>query len=71
MEAEEGHFFDHKRWEFASRYQQAWTKRKNEIASYTRSMSGWTARLLGEPDEVWLNNQGVKADGPQSSTRKY
>lgn len=71
MDAEDGHFFDHKRWEFASRYQQGWTRRKAEIAPFVRSMSGWTARLLGRPDEVWLNNEGAEADGPQSSTRKY
>lgn len=57
MDAEDGHFFDHKRWEFAGRYRQAWTRRQVEIAPFVRSMSGWTAGLLGEPSEAWLNNK--------------
>jgi hypothetical protein len=57
MDSEEGHFFDHKRWEFATRYRQAWTRHKEEIAPFVRSMSGWTAGLFGRPDEVWLNTK--------------
>lgn len=57
MDSEDGHFFDHHRWEFATRYRQAWTRHQEEFAPFVRSMSGWTKGLLGEPDEVWLNTK--------------
>lgn len=57
MEPEDGHFFDHKRWEFATRYRQAWTRHHQEFAPIVRSMSGWTAALFGKPDEVWLQTK--------------
>lgn len=68
MEMEEAHFFDSRRWGFAGRYRQAWTRHAEEIAASVRSMSGWTAQLLGEPDEVWLSQPRRKADGPEGST---
>lgn len=36
------------------RYRSAWLARRGEIAAYVRSMSGWTASVLGRPDAEWL-----------------
>lgn len=33
-----------------------WEVKLNEIKDKTRSMSGWTKELLGEPSEKWINN---------------
>lgn len=57
MDEDQCHFFDHKKWEYAGRYRQAWTRHKAEFAPYVRSMSGWTAEILGKPNEVWLNTK--------------
>ncbi|MFC3133598.1 hypothetical protein ACFOHM_11520 [Microbaculum marinum] len=51
-----GHFFDHNPWSAASHFQAAWIERAPEISAHTRSMSGWTAGLLGQPDRAWLNS---------------
>jgi len=56
MDPEQGHYFDEKPWKDGRRYHAAWEKRREEMADRVRSMSGWTARLLGEPDEVWLSS---------------
>ncbi len=37
-------------------YQKAWVKHRPDYAEATRSMSGWTMDLLGEPTEAWLTN---------------
>lgn len=36
-------------WSDAEKYRKAWIKNKNELAK-VRSMSGWTAELLGKPE---------------------
>jgi len=56
MDPEQGHYFDKKPWKEGRKYQAAWEKSRDEMAGRVRSMSGWTARLLGEPDEVWLSS---------------
>lgn len=39
----------------ASTYQKRWQGLPVGIAARVRSMSGWTAGFLGEPDKEWLN----------------
>jgi hypothetical protein len=40
--------------ERVDRYRPEWLKALPEIGSRTRSMSGWTRKLLGAPDAEWL-----------------
>jgi hypothetical protein len=37
-------------------HRQGWIEALPSIAGRARSMSGWTAQLLGRPDEAWLGN---------------
>jgi hypothetical protein len=39
-------------------FRTGWTAKLDKIKSVTRSMSGWTRELLGEPTQKWMN-QGV------------
>lgn len=54
MSADGAHFFDASPWSEAKAYHKAWLNHQAEIALYVRSMSGWTAELLGRPDASWL-----------------
>lgn len=38
-----------------SMFQGKWTENVSVLCNYVRSMSGFTLKLLGNPDEVWLN----------------
>jgi len=51
----------------AGRYRRAWVERVGQLTGKVRSMSGWTAQFLGEPDEVWLLNKRKNADGAEGS----
>jgi len=35
-------------------YRKAWKDEAVELAKFFRSMSGWTAKLLGKPNAAWL-----------------
>lgn len=48
------HFYNGQPWRQVERYRQAWKAHLHEIAPFVRSMSGWTADLLGKPDADWL-----------------
>ena len=48
------HFVRGLRWTAVSAFTRSWNVRKTEIQQYARSMSGWTAELIGKPDEEWL-----------------
>ncbi|MCW2309734.1 hypothetical protein [Rhodobium gokarnense] len=50
----EPHFFDGKPWSECSSFTKAWTEALRFYADKTRSMSGWTRDLLGEPTKDWL-----------------
>lgn len=52
--AADKHFFDAKEWRGATAHRQGWKEALPEIAERARSMSGWTAQLLGQPTEDWL-----------------
>lgn len=42
-----------KQYDYAN-FRAGWTAKLSEIKDKTRSMSGWTKELLGEPTEEWL-----------------
>lgn len=44
-------------WMPAQAFRNGWKKRFELIKHTTRSMSGWTAELLGQPDSHWLNSR--------------
>lgn len=48
-----GHFLQAGAWD-GSGYEDAWTGVRLRIAGHVRSMSGWTAVLLGKPTPEWL-----------------
>lgn len=54
LDKEAAHYFDDAPWPDAPRYRSAWTKRLSEMQGRVKSMGGYTARLLGQPDEDWL-----------------
>lgn len=49
-----GHYVRHQPWAACPAFRRAWLTRKNEIAPYVRSMSGWTAETFGQPTVEWL-----------------
>jgi predicted SAM-dependent methyltransferase len=50
----EPNYFRKQRWTAVTAFTRAWQARHPEMKPYARSMSGWTAELLGQPDEEWL-----------------
>lgn len=54
MLASAAHIGDDKPWKSAPNFQRGWKRHLHEYREYTRSMSGWTKDLLGEPTEDWL-----------------
>lgn len=48
------HFFDDTAWAGAAAHRRGWSQALPMIKDRTRSMSGWTATLLGLPDTAWL-----------------
>lgn len=54
MEPEAGHIVRKKAWQSANMFRRGWIKRQSEYEARTRSMSGWTKQLLGEPTPEWL-----------------
>src|SRR5215471_7779764 len=54
MTPDGGHFERHKSWSSAHTFRDGWIQHKAEIATFFRSMSGWTAEQFGKPDTEWL-----------------
>lgn len=54
MAGAQAHFFNPRRWNGASAHKKGWEQALPVIQDRARSMSGWTAELLGYPDEEWL-----------------
>jgi len=50
----QSHFFDGKAWEACAEHRKGWEQAKAAINDRARSTSGWTAKLLGKPDTIWL-----------------
>jgi hypothetical protein len=48
------HFFDGKPWDAVDSFTEAWKQAFRFYSESTRSMSGWTASLLGKPTPDWL-----------------
>lgn len=42
-----------KPWKEAGRYRDQWSKRKDELSNYVRSMSGWTKDFFGHPSDKY------------------
>ena len=49
-----GHIVDGPVWPGAHHYHQAWREAFPQIKDRARSMGGWTATLLGQPDAEWI-----------------
>lgn len=49
------HYDDDRHWIEARQYWPAWERRVPEMAGRVRSLSGWTAKLLGMPTRKWLD----------------
>jgi hypothetical protein len=54
MTVDDGHFERRQKWQSAIKFREGWTRHRDEIKPYFRSMSGWTREQFGEPDEFWL-----------------
>lgn len=54
MQMMPGHFFDASPWDGANAHKLGWNQALPIIKNRARSMSGWTAELLGSPDKEWL-----------------
>lgn len=49
------HFVRERPWGSASAFHGGWRRHEKELKPRVRSMSGWTADLLGRPTVEWLN----------------
>lgn len=54
MSPERGHYDNSMSWSEGMRHRKAWTTLLPRLLPRVRSMSGWTAELLGTPDRAWL-----------------
>lgn len=55
MLKESRHFFDAQPWAAVDSFTEAWKQAFRFYADNTRSLSGWTASLLGRPTRDWLS----------------
>lgn len=55
MDAARGHFFNSAPWTDVEAFREAWRLALPHLVDRVRSMSGWTADLLGRPDFLWLD----------------
>lgn len=67
MTADEGNIARDRPWQDANIYWRGWREALPQIRDRLRSMSGWTAELLGRPDADWLTALG-RGD-PTADTR--
>lgn len=56
MEPGGGHIVRKRDWDDCHRYRKGWLEHLPQIAECVRSMSGWTAAQLGEPDVRWITS---------------
>lgn len=59
IDADANHIVRNEYWKSAITFRNGWNKRASEICDITRSMSGWTRTLLGEPTQNWLLASGA------------
>lgn len=55
MTKENNHFFDNNKWGDAVLFADQWDKVLHRLAGRVKSMSGYTADLLGKPTKDWCN----------------
>jgi hypothetical protein len=65
MDPAYGHIVRRQQWNGAQDFRNGWTKRKDQIAPFTRSMSGWTKEIFGGPSEVWLKTLDYDLSDPR------
>jgi len=51
------HFHTDNRWTGADGFVKKWEERAGQLRGFVRSLSGWTAELLGEPTLEWLRGE--------------
>lgn len=56
-----GHFFNPASWRGHRSHRKGWEQALPAIKDRARSMSGWTAELLGKPDAAWMKTNGGKS----------
>lgn len=58
MDSTPNRFRDERGWKDAQRYREGWEHARKcpAFKPYVRSMSGWTAEILGQPDAAWLSS---------------
>jgi predicted SAM-dependent methyltransferase len=56
MTVDGAHYIRHQKWQSAIAFRAGWTRCRDEILPYFRSMSGWTAEQFGIPNGDWLNS---------------
>lgn len=54
MTTDGAHFYERTPWVAAPNFRKGWHRNQAVLRETTRSMSGWTAQLLGRPDMDWL-----------------
>lgn len=54
MTSDGGHYYDDKPWVHSNHYTAAWAQRRDELAPFVRSMSGYTKQLFGSPEPEWF-----------------
>lgn len=54
MTAEARHYFKEQPWGGAANNRRGWIQAKQHLVDRVRSMSGWTAEILGKPTVEWL-----------------
>jgi hypothetical protein len=54
MQAARGHIEDAAPWTDCSSFTSGWHIQRKLLGLFVRSMSGWTAELLGKPTRAWL-----------------
>lgn len=64
MQEERAHFDNPKPWTDCRHYTSAWKRYLPQMHGKVKSMSGWTADLLGRPDGVWLDAYQRRAAPP-------
>jgi hypothetical protein len=52
-----GHYHTHGPWNEAVKHRAAWTVQLAGLILNVRSMSGWTAAVLGQPNREWLETE--------------
>lgn len=55
MDPSRSHYDQPGDWRDAIPYRKVWEQYADQLRGRVKSMSGWTAKLLGEPTQDWLN----------------